>query len=166
LTAAARAVVNPRGDDPAAAHALLTAIGHLATPATKRARVFLDERVNKEIMARRDRLDDPDEASVQPPAWSELVIPKHLYRVSIKELKQPDVTKSDPFEAAAWLWNWQINSRWREQMRTKWPQLAFHGEARRVDRSTPVATDPGGQCCRWTCGGMKTCPLQCWSRKK
>jgi hypothetical protein len=53
LTAAARSPVKQRSDDPEAAHALLTAIGHLATPATKRARTFLDEGVNNEIVAKR-----------------------------------------------------------------------------------------------------------------
>jgi len=59
LTAAARAPFRPRGEDPAAAHALLTAIGHLATPATKRARSFLDGEVNKAIKAKRDQDDLP-----------------------------------------------------------------------------------------------------------
>jgi hypothetical protein len=59
LTAAARAPVTPRGDDPAAAHALLTAIGHLAAPATKRVRAFLDGEVNKEIMAKCAHVYEP-----------------------------------------------------------------------------------------------------------
>jgi hypothetical protein len=179
LTAAARAPFKPRGDDAEAAHALLTAIGHLATPATKRARSFLDGEVNKAIKAKRDLLGDLEQPCSES-AWLEIVIPKRVYRVSTAPLKCPDVSNSAPFEAAARLWNWAINARRREQMRTKWPQLAFHGECCRLDRSAlrSFPDDLGGQCCRWwTCGEptlassrrsapKKTCPLACWIRKK
>jgi hypothetical protein len=54
--AAARQVrpITPRGTDAAAADALLTAIGHLATPTSKRARYYLDRGVNEQIQAQRD----------------------------------------------------------------------------------------------------------------
>lgn len=289
MTATAREPVEPRGVDGAAAAALLAAIGHLATPLTKRARTYLDRGVNEQIMARRDSFkelpsqpwrrvmsgssrpriklsdwwaldqrlsrisliptpkplaehlfEEPrtrgypkiiahhdakamDERLRRPgfrpwvsmPYWfigplSELVArlgieedlaelrggeawwanvgctffrddpyaddpaadkkpPKtFLYRPGTAELQRPDVSRDEPFRAAARLWNWQINNRHREQMRIKWPKFASHGECCRVDKDSPgkFPDDAGGQCCRWTCGGFKTCPLQCWKRQK
>jgi hypothetical protein len=169
MAAAKREPFKPRGDDAEAAHALLTAIGDLATPATKRARAFLDEKINEGIMARRDLFIGPPRPEPPPEsAWFDLVMAEKLFRVGTNPLKQPDVSKDDLFKAAARLWNWQVNSRHREQMRIAWPQLAFHGACQGMDRSTPRAhpDDLGGECCRRTCGGMKTCPLQCWQRNR
>jgi hypothetical protein len=89
-----------------------------------------------------------------------------LYRPGTAPLQRPDVSEDEPFRAVARLLNWQINSRHREQMRIAWPKFAFHGECARIDRKTPLSGDVGGQCCRWTAGGFKSCPLQCWSRQK
>jgi hypothetical protein len=69
--------IAPRGTDPAAADALLTAIGHLATPGTKRARSFLDEGVNKEIMAKRDKRDRDVESVTFWRPWWQLANPQY-----------------------------------------------------------------------------------------
>jgi hypothetical protein len=107
--------------------------------------------------------DDPYEVD---PAADQKPRKTFLYRPGTRPLQRPDVSADDPFRAVARLWNWHINNRHREQMRIPWPKFAFHSECCRVDRPRAFPDDPGGQCCRWTCGGFKTCPLQCWRRQK
>jgi hypothetical protein len=107
--------------------------------------------------------DDPYE---DDPAADQKPRKTFLYRPSTAPLQRPNVSLDELFRAVARLWNWQINNRHREQMRIVWPEFASHGECCRVDRPRAFPDDLGGQCCRWTCGGFKTCPLQCWRRQK
>jgi hypothetical protein len=108
-------------------------------------------------------LDDPYE---NDPACDKKPPKTFLYRPGTAPLQRPDISEEEPFLAAVRLRNWQINDRHREQMRIPWPKFAFHGECCRVDRPRAFPDDSGGQCCRWTCGGFKTCALQCWRRQK
>jgi hypothetical protein len=108
--------------------------------------------------------DDPYEDD--PAAWHAQPRKTFLYKPGTAPLQRPDVRDDRPFRSAARLWNWQLNNWHREQMRIVWPKFALHGECARIDRKTPLSGDSGGQCCRWTCGGFKTCPLQCWKRQK
>jgi hypothetical protein len=109
--------------------------------------------------------DNPYEAD---PAADRKPRKTFLYRPGTAPLQRPEIGRDEPFRAIARLWNWQTNDRHREQMRRPWPKFAFHGEGCRVDRDLPRAfpDDLGGRCCRWTCWGFKTCPLQCWKRQK
>jgi hypothetical protein len=255
MIAAAREPVEPRGVDDAAAAALLSAIGHLATSLTKRAHSYLGKGINDEIRELRAQVYEESvtfwrpwwhnseywrgnygkrtmippcgsdwwglDQNVRQPRPSKLRVctgfvaanewplgditapvfceelgageawwaniagtffrndpyeddpaadqkPRKtfLYRPSTAPLQRPDVSLDEPFRAAARLWNWQINNRHREQMRIVRAEFASHGECTRIDRKTPLSGDRGGQCCRWTCGGLKTCPLQCWRREK
>ena len=143
--------IKPYGDDPAAHHAMLTVIGHLATPATKRTRTILDAGINKEIMAKRDAeleaselryicsnvaactdllselvarlgIEDDLEMLRGKDHWLEGVIPEKIFKVGIDPLKQPNIGNSDTWLAATRLWNWVTNNRHRAQMRAKCPK--------------------------------------------
>jgi hypothetical protein len=225
MAAAKREPFKPRGDDAEAAHALLTAIGHLATRETKRARTYLDEGVITEIMAKRGDVYEPvtfwrarrqnsgywrggsgkltkiprctgfvsanewpiddlaeelEQLGTGDAWWANLAGTRReevgdnvvqaregrgqIYKCGIDQLRFPQISDALTVADIVKLVWWAKINRHRAQMRTKWPQFAFHGEGRRLDRSTPVTTDPGGQCCRWTAGGFKSCPLQCWQR--
>jgi hypothetical protein len=50
------------------------------------------------------------------------MIDTDILRTSTKALQKPDVSRDEPFKAAARLWNWQINNRHRKQMRAKFPR--------------------------------------------
>jgi hypothetical protein len=112
--------------------------------------------------------DDPyeDDPYEDDPAAERKSRKTFLYRPGTAPLQRPDIGPDEPFRAIARLCNWQINNRHREQMQIPWPKFASRGECFRADRPRAFPDDPGGQCCRWTCGGFKTCPLQCWRRQK
>ena len=211
--------IEPYGADDAAAAAFLTAVGHLATPLTKRAQSYLAEGTNKEITTRRDQsyevpawwgrakywqgaLPCPEwllkrvggyvtkvprctgaysltewpldyiaapvfaEELGGKSQWFEAVIPERIFKVGTGNLKHPDIGSDNPFKGAARLWNWRANYLRRLRLNSSGDVDTFPSECARLDRSTPITTDAGGQCCRWTCGGFKTCPLQCWRRAR
>jgi hypothetical protein len=243
LTAAARAPLKPRGDDAEAAHALLTAIGHLATPATKRVRSFLDVEVNKEIEAKRAHVYEPLtwwqrtkywQGALPCPEWllnkvggfvtkiprctgaysltewpldyiaapvfvgelgggdawwaniagtqreeipDDIVQAREvlgeIHRCGVDQLQFPQISDGLTVADITKLVWWVKINRHRAQMQVKFPPASETGPARVLgDRvvTARLGLDDcgwrGGECCRWTCGGMKTCPLQCWRRAK
>jgi hypothetical protein len=229
-----------RGHDEAAADALLATIGHLATPATKRAHSFLTAAISVADAAMRDQdqaLDTPvfwkpwwhsvyfrgglvprtgiprcigfvsanewpgseidldlselstgdawhamiggslfadDPYEDDPAAERKVDVKTFLYRPGTALLQRPDVSRDEPFRAAARLWNWERNNHHRAQTRVKfpfsfpWSEFYKHGPCRPPsDVVAPVGR--AGKCCRWTLGGRRSdpkqsCPIECWQR--